>query len=186
MRIIALIAGWLLMSALRAADGIHRCVDPQGISIYTDQPCSAFDAVDREAEPATPSTPGATTPSTDLVRSDCAREADTLLFDLRRAIESDDINTVAGLYHWPGIRGRAAIGVMDRLERLIERPMASAELVYPESSPVREDPEAFPEGTPAEDPVAVRIEQTLAGDSVPSTVEELRLVRHADCWWLHF
>lgn len=169
-------------SCAGAADGIHRCVDRQGVSIYTDRPCAQFNAVDRLPSP----TPETRRVEGGLVRSDCARRPDTLLFDLRRAIESDDINAAAGLYHWPGISGRAAVGVMNRLQRLISRPLAAAELVYPEIAPVHEDPAAFPAGTPEEDPVAVRIEQTLPGEIVPSGSEELRLVRHAECWWLRF
>jgi hypothetical protein len=58
--------------------------------------------------------------------------------------------------------------------------------VFPEVAPVHENPDAFPEGTPPEDPIGVRIEQTLPGEIVPSSAEELRLVRHAECWWLRF
>lgn len=169
--------------SLRASDdGIHRCVDPNGVSVYTDQPCAKVDAVDREPPPpsAEPEI------ESGVIRSDCAREAQTLLFDLRRAIETDNVNLASGLYHWPGVRGGSAVSVMNRLERLVSRPMASADLVYPEVAPVHENPAAFPEGTPPEDPIAVRIEQTEPGEIVSSDAQELQLVRNADCWWLSF
>ena len=165
-----------------AGDEIQRCVDPQGVSIYTDQPCSVFGAQGRVpvAEPTPPEIePG-------VIRSDCARKYDTLLFDVRRAIESDNVNALAGLYHWVGVRGGGAVHVMNRLEDLTERPMASVELIYPEVAPVHDNPEAFPEGTPPEDPIGVRVQQMQPGEIAPSAATELQLVRHAECWWLRF
>jgi hypothetical protein len=167
-----------------AADGIHRCIARDGGSIYTDRPCETFDAVDRK--PVAPAT-GSTSPEERLsIRSDCVRRTDTLLFELRRAIESDDINRLAGMYHWPGISGRGARGIMERLQRVVSRPLSSVELVFPEASPVRDDPDSFPDGTPPEDPVSVHIAQTLPGEISPSFAEDLRLVRHAGCWWVAF
>ena len=176
---------WVLLgSTLRvdAAEGIHRCVGRDGGSIYTDRSCDTFDAVDRK--PEAPTLARIETPMS--IRSDCVRRTDTLLFELRRAIESQDINQLAGLYHWPGISGRGARGIMDRLQRIGSRPLASVELVFPEITPVRDDPDAFPSGTPPEDPVGVRVEQSMAGEIVPVFREDLRLVRNAECWWVAF
>jgi len=175
--------GLLLATHVDAANGIRRCISPEGVSIYTDQPCAKFNAVDRKPPPSAGNT---STESSGLARSDCVRRTDTLLFDLRQALESDDINKLAGLYHWPGISGRGASGIMDRLQRLSARPLASVELVYPDSTPVRDNPDAFPPGVPSEDPVGVHIEQMMPGEIAPSFAEDLRLVRHAECWWLRF
>jgi hypothetical protein len=165
-----------------AGAAIHRCVGPDGGTIYTDRRCEDFNAIDRL--PQAPPSAAASVPQ--VVQSDCARRTDTLLFDLRRAIESDDINGLAGLYHWPGVSGRGARGIMDRLERIASRPLASVELSFPDVTPVRDDPASFPDGTPLEDPLGVRIEQALPGEIVASFAEQLRLVRHAGCWWLSF
>lgn len=173
----------LLASHVDAADGIRRCISPEGVSIYTDQPCANFNAVDRKPQPTAGST---SIENSGFARSDCVRRTDTLLFDLRQALESDNINKLAGLYHWPGTSGRGARGIMDRLERLSARPLASVELVYPDSTPVRDNPDAFPAGVPPEDPVSVHIEQMMPGEIAPSFAEDLRLVRHAECWWLRF
>ena len=189
MRLARWFACVLLLSpaaSIDAAEGIHRCVARDGSSIYTDRPCDTFDAVDRKPE-APPASRGeaAASPSA-TIRSDCVRRTDTLLFELRRGIESENINQLAGLYHWPGISGRGARGIMDRLQRLASRPLASVELVFPDITPVRDDPDAFPQGTPPEDPVSVRIEQSMPGEVTPSFSESLRLVRHAGCWWVAF
>jgi hypothetical protein len=180
---IALLGG--LAEVASAGDGIRRCVGPDGNSIYTDQPCAQFDAVDRTPPP---SPPAATNRQGDpvTVRSDCARRTDTLLFELRRAIESQNVNQLAGLYHWPGISGRGARGIMQRLQQLVDRPQASVELVFPDTTPVLDMPEAFPAGTPPEDPVGVRIAVSLPGEFSAGVGQELRLVQHAGCWWVSF
>lgn len=174
--------GLLLTLRVEAADGIQRCVGSDGVSIYTDQPCEKFNAKDRKPQAVSANL----TAATGFTRSDCARRTDTLLFDLRRAIESDNVNQLAGVYHWPGISRSGAHGIMDRLERLSSRPLASVELVYPESTPVRDDPAAFPDATPPENPIGVHIEQSMPGEIVPSFAQDLRLVRHAECWWVRF
>lgn len=172
-----------------AGKGIHRCEGADGVSIYTDQPCATMDAVERNlAPPASTRSegdrPGAASVDGGLLRTDCARRTDTLLFDLRRAIESRDVNRVAGLYHWPG--ARSARGVMDRLQRLADLPLAAVDLEFPESAPVRDTPEAFPPGTPVEDPIGVRVQSWLPGQVTPGPAQSLRLVRHSGCWWVSF
>lgn len=174
----------LTASAAEAAEGIHRCVARDGSSIYTDRPCDTFGAIDRK--PEAPPVARTEAPTSVSARSDCVRRTDTLLFELRRGIESENINQLAGLYHWPGISGRGARGILDRLQRVASRPLASVELVFPEITPVRDDPDAFPPGTPSEDPVGVRVEQSMPGEIAPSFSENLRLVRHAGCWWVAF
>jgi hypothetical protein len=188
MRVAATLCWLLLCFGLQAeaADGIRRCVGPDGGSIYTDRPCATFDAVDRLPDAPAGSNTLRPTSAPSTVRSDCVRRTDTLLFELRQAIESDDINQLAGLYHWPGISGRGARGIMERLQRVASRPLASVELVFPEITPVRDHPDAFPDCTPPEDPVGVRIAQTLPGEISPSFSADLRLVRHAECWWVAF
>jgi hypothetical protein len=189
MRVIPCLLILLLACSMRveADDGIRRCIGPDGVSIYTDRPCDTFNAVDRKAPPVsgTHAAPDIDTP-TGFTRSDCARRADTLLFDLRRAIESDNVNQLAGLYHWPGIGRRASTAIMDRLERVVAQPLASVELVYPDIAPVLDDPGAFPPGTPSEDPTGIRILQVDPGEIEPRYRQDLRLVRHAACWWIAF
>jgi hypothetical protein len=181
----------LLLAAsggVAAAGGIRRCEGPDGVTIYTDRECSTLGAIDRklDLEPATQATPPGMPPReapAPLLRADCARRADTLLFDLRRAVENANVNRIAGVYHWVGVGRGGAKRVMDRLQRLADRPPVSIEFVFPEASPVHDDPGAFPSGTPSEDPVGVRILQGELGTAPPL---ELRLVRHAGCWWVTF
>lgn len=185
-----LIAGSLLLAAAacgsQAHAAIRRCIGPDGGTIYTDRPCDQFDA--REQAPSPP-TPGNTlvpeVEDTGPVRSDCARSAESLLFDLRRAVEHGDINAIAGLYHWPGTGGRVAVSVMDRLEDVVSDAGANVDLVYPDAAFVVDDPAAYPD-LPPENPIGVRISRVVDATSGRMPEQILELHRYAACWWIHF
>jgi hypothetical protein len=181
---VAIMVSMLLPDTAHAA--VRRCIGPDGGTIYTDRPCDQFNA--REQAAAPPSL--APDAAIDLdnpgpVRSDCARNADGLLFDLRRAVENADINAIAGLYHWPGIGGRAAVSVMDRLEDVVADPGASVDLVFPEAAFVVDNPSAYP-NLPVENPIGIRISRYVDAESARAPEQVLGLRRHAGCWWIHF
>lgn len=179
---------WLLLADPAAAgDGIRRCIGPDGGTIYTDRPCESFDAT----ELASPRPHGSSDGSIEAndvgpVNSDCARLPETLLFELRRGIERRDVNLLAAYYHWPGTGRGTARHVMDRLERLVAEPAVAVELVYPEVAPVLQDPDAFPPGTPPEDPLGILIQQVAPGELIPRAEVMLHAVRNAECWWVRF
>ena len=131
-----------------------------------------------------------------VARDDCLRRTDTLLFELRAAIEAQNVNRLASVYDWAGKDTGAAAAILDRLAKIASRPLASVEFRYPEFDPfdtsVVLEPVGLPQGrapaakAPQERPVGVRIEQLAPGDIEPSFREDLRLVRNADCWWVSF
>ncbi|TNJ33738.1 DUF4124 domain-containing protein [Arenimonas terrae] len=125
---IALIAAaW---AAAPAAAQVRRCVDAQGVAVYTDRPCEAMQAAPREAPPD-PSA-GARIAAGFAVRG-CARRPETLLNGVRGALEARDVNRLANWYHWTGTGSGAARSLMDELEAIANRPLVSAELIYPET-----------------------------------------------------
>jgi hypothetical protein len=175
-------------AAAEDEDGIRRCIGAGGVSIYTDRACEELDAVDR-LPPPPPDLPQASADDAGFTRRGCARRADALLFELRRAIESGNVNQIAGLYHWPGVGQRAARGIMGRLEALADRPLAAVELVYwaREPEPVSEfvaDGDSTP--APVDEPIGVRIDQAMPGEVTPSFSVYLDLVQHVECWWVRF
>lgn len=193
-----------LLLALSVCSGdaqavVRRCIGADGSTIYTDKRCEQLDAQDATPAagpagagvqtPVSPANPQAEPPlsSYGLASQDCARTPETLLFMVRNALESRDINGLAGLYHWPGMGKWSARAVMDRLETLVTHSDGSAHLIFPDAAFVVLDPQAWP-NLPPEDPVAISLPMFRVDnpDSIPLSEVELRVIRHTGCWWLHF
>lgn len=126
----------LLAAALPAqAQGVKRCTDAQGNTVFTDRPCASVDAVPKGAPaPA----PGAYAPG--FAPRGCARTAEALLAGVRTALEARDVNRLASYYHWAGTGTRGALQVMDELEAIANRPLVAVSLDYPVQAPLLADP----------------------------------------------
>ena len=209
------------------AQQVQRCIGPDGRAVYTDRRCDDIGAVDR-----LPSAAAADGPR--LFRGGCPRVLSQLVGEIGAAIQTRDVNRLAGIYDWRGMSDASASRVLDRLEGVVERPLVDIAPVYPyggdgdatsglpaaavvEPSPPAATGDAPPAGpaawmpswstAPASGPepvaqaesptdatpppapptrprpVALRIEQTLAGSATPvRTVFGLR--RNYGCFWI--
>ncbi len=192
----------LLSPAIAAPGAVRRCVAADGSMIWTDRPCALLDASEETPEPQAPATAepemdeGKAAPATDekdppplssygLANQDCARTPEQLRTMLEAILASHDLNALAGLYHWPGMGKWSARAVMDRLERLLAVSAGTVEPVYPEAAFVVFNPQAWPD-LPPEDPIALRFPETSGDSPSPVYASELRVIRNAGCWWLHF
>ena len=140
----------------------------------------------------------------------CARNLQDLVFEMTTAIDAHDANRLAGVYHWTGLSGDAGYQIWTRLEAIANRPLVDIVPVMPASAPppppARRQPPPLPRqaATPVRlanarpplrrrrslsadhdrrDPVALRVEQTLANGVTPSRTV-FGLTRHFGCWWL--
>ena len=157
----------------RADAQVRRCTGPDGTSIFTDRRCEDIGAVDR-----LPRAAGKPAGSR-LYRSTCSRNLQDLVFELTTAIDSQDVNRLAGVYHWVGMSSRTGYAVMARLGAIVKRPLVDIIPVTPGNP----EDDYYPQTTVRRAPVALRIEQTLTNGSTPShTMFGLR--RHFDCWWI--
>lgn len=140
----------LILAWAAPADAqVRRCVDARGVAIYTDRPCEAMQAAPREAPPDLAA--GANFAGGFAVRG-CARRPEQLLNGVRGALEARDVNRLANWYHWTGTGSGAATSLMNELEAIANRPLVSAELVYPEGNGVRFTSPSDPsnDGSPGE------------------------------------
>lgn len=181
---------------------VRRCEAGDGTSVFTDRQCTAVGAT--EAATRAGST-GAR-----LHRSGCARSLQDLMFEVSMAIDARDANHLASVYHWAGMSGRSANAVMDRLGRVVRRPLVDVVPVTAQPAPrhaVLADAPASGPG-PGEDPdsdaatlappaarfasyggvdrgppVGVRIVQTTDDGITPSETS-FQLHEHFGCVWL--
>lgn len=147
---------------------IRRCQLPTGQTVYTDRRCDTIGAVERAAPSAQP--------RLRTHRASCARTVRDLYFEVSAALESRDVNRLAGIYHWPGMSTRQGYDVMKRLQTLVDRSLVDLQPVYPGAPD-----EGY--ASPTRPPVAFRIEQVAANGSTPVRAS-LAVRRHLDCWWV--
>lgn len=152
---------------------VRRCTATDGTAIYTDRQCADIGAVERLPRD---SRRGAAR----LYRSTCSRNLQDLLYELTTSIDTQDVNRLAGIYHWSGMSTRSGYAVMSRLDAIVKRPLVD---IIPVMSGNPDEDDYYAQTTVRRRPVALRIEQTLANGSTPSrTVLSLR--RNFGCWWV--
>ena len=154
---------------------VRHCVAGDGTSVFTDRRCEDIGAVQRRA-------PGPAAPGAPVRRDSCPRTLQDLVFEVTTAVDTRDVNRLAGVYGWSGMSNSAGYALMDRLQAIVARPLVDVVPVYPgEVSATGGD--YFPQTTTRRAPVALRLEQTLANGTTPSrTVFGLR--RGFGCWWV--
>jgi hypothetical protein len=144
--ILLLSTAWLAAPAATASTHVSRCVTADGGSTYTDGSCRAIGATPvpmsanlmralaREGALGggdgfrpQPGTPAATAPRASdrkrLGEGTCPRTPAQLASALRDSLGDGEVNRLASLYDWGGMGKRQAQAVLDRLERMSERPL---------------------------------------------------------------
>lgn len=203
--LLLLLAGAALWQPGTAAAEVRRCVTPTGQAIFTDRKCTDVGATERLPRSSVEM-------PTRMYRGGCARNLQDLVFEITTAIDSQDANRLAGVYHWPGMSGSTAYQVWSRLDTIVRRPLVDIAPVMPaarvEAAPVlpppalqdpadgmavaasaqpapvaAPDPQLYPQTAIRRAPVALRVEQTLVGSATPARTV-FGLVRHFGCWWV--
>ncbi|MGY1408576.1 MULTISPECIES: hypothetical protein [unclassified Luteimonas] len=129
MRPVLLVCLALLASAalagVQAQAQIRRCVTADGGHVYTDRQCSDLGATERAPRQSMVQQGGR------LIRRDCSRNLQDLVFELTASIDNRDVNRLAGIYHWPGTSTRGAHAIMGRLDGIVNRPLVGIVPVQP-------------------------------------------------------
>ncbi|WP_133477326.1 hypothetical protein [Cognatilysobacter segetis] len=150
---------------------VRRCVLDDGTTVFTDQRCDVIGATERP-------TSGASTAQLRSYRPACPRTLRDLAFEVSSAVESHDVNRLAGVYLWTGMGTHAGYALMDRLQAVVDRPLVDVQPIWPGV-----DDEPYPTTVPTRPPVGLRLEQTSKRGSTPvRTVFALR--KQLDCWWI--
>lgn len=155
-----------LATAPAAQAQVRRCELPTGQTIYTDRTCESIDAVEQRESPSQPQLRS--------YRPACARGLRDLYFDVSAAIESQDVNRLASVYHWAGMSNRQGYDVMRRLQDIVDRPLVDLQPIYPGGDDTY---------APGRAPVGFRVEQVAVRSATPVRAV-LGLRKHLDCWWI--
>lgn len=126
------------MAGGEAQAQIRRCLMADGGHVYTDRQCSDLGATERVPRHSMVQQGGR------LIRRDCSRNLQDLVFELGASIDNRDVNRLAGIYHWPGTSTRGAQAIMARLDGIVNRPLVGISPLQPPPAP--ESPPATPRG----------------------------------------
>ena len=166
---------------------VKRCTAADGTLIYTDRKCDDIGATERLG--SLPIGGGA---GGSHYRNVCARTVQDLVYSFSSALQSGDVNQVAGVYDWAGMPTSSAYRVMSRLDTIAKRPLIDVQPMYSGgTNAYRDDIVEFDETTGeviTREPrkprlIGLRVEQTLANGSTPSRTQ-FGLRQRMGCWWV--
>lgn len=174
---------------LAASAQVRRCTAGDGSMVYTDRKCEDIGATPRIISNGLSGLYGS------HVYRGCASSVQDLAYSLSNAIQSGDVNQLAGVYDFSGTSTSSGYRLMDRLAIITKRPLVDVQPMYSGGSDPYDpygDSVEFDENGAVIPPRAIkprliglRVEQTLANGSTPSrTVFGLR--KNLGCWWVHF
>ncbi|TWT21107.1 hypothetical protein FQY83_07015 [Luteimonas marina] len=165
----------LLLAALAAwpaSAQIRRCTTDDGSHVYTDRECKDIGAIERAPRIEVAGQGGR------IIRRDCSRNVQDLVFELTAAIDSKDVNRLAGIYHWPGTSSRNAYAIMGRLDAIVNRPLVDITPLQPPPppSPVAPAPQPLawqtvPHAAAAQNPNAPAPAAPVPEDELPDAVK---------------
>ncbi len=167
-----------------SAQTINRCLDNSGNIIYTDKKCEDIDAVLQDL----PKPAGNIGYS--AVRT-CARTQEDLLWDLRSALESGDINRASGLFLWSGNDTSQANRRLDQLNQVSYQSLISVDLMFPETenTQVQFDQdgniiEMPPRGPPV--PYGIRVDFYRNKKQTDIRTFRFGIEKYLQCYWVRF
>lgn len=175
------------VAASAQQQGVHRCTTMSGDTVYTDKRCEDVGAMDRLPSTTTTTATGA------LYRGGCSRTLSDLVMQVSSAIQAQDVNRLAGVYHWAGTSDAGALRVLDRLDVVVQRPLVDIVPIRPAPAPVLDTDGAvvdanqdgyYPQTTTQRQrPVGLRVVQTLKNSATPADTT-FGLRRAYNCFWI--
>lgn len=172
------------------AQQVQRCTTLSGDTVYSDKRCEDIGAIDRL--PDMDASQRQAHEASGLYRSGCSRTLSDLVYQITAAVDAKDVNRLASVYQWSGVSNQAANRILDRLEAVVRRPLVDIVPVRPAPTPLTDESGAvvdpnldgyYPRTATQPRPIGLRLEQTLANGSTPSSTV-LYLRRNHGCFWL--
>lgn len=175
----------LPIAAQSVAQDMRRCLLADGTVVHTDGQCADGQTEQpvvpaREVQSLTGHTGIAPPPA-------CSGNADELLFNVRAAVDSRDVNMLARSYHWPGLGEAQVESVLGRLETLVQRPLTDIRLLFPSDPGDGLADDADP-GQPRapQIPIGLKLLQYASPTDNTLTATRFTLWRHFGCWWIRY
>jgi hypothetical protein len=164
-------------------------VSADGSIIFTDKSCLDTQT-EKQVVTDVPITNAAMKPLIPLPES-CNRSASGLLYNVRTAIDMQNVNQLAKYYHWVGLSDVQAESVLTRLELLVSKPLADIRLIQPHqaSAPIdtiEQDIDTENQSAePPSSPIGLKVIQFQSNNTELESTQ-FRLQRNFNCWWIRY
>jgi hypothetical protein len=206
---LATLAATLLLSVVPAAAPLHaasailRCQSPDGTLVYTDKACGAFGAkaapmpgallsriyqdearFDSDSDADAP----AVLPPVERRSASrgCARTPTQLAMDLRGSLALGDVNRVAESYHWVGMSSRQGERTLDRLQRLIGKPVLDSHYFDAQIGASVDGSELLASNDTSFGGDAGMLQLVLGGGDTARSAIDFDVHRYAGCYFVTF
>lgn len=188
----------VMLSAEANAQDLRRCQLDDGSIVYTDRQCETGQT---ESATSIPNTASARSGVRAMAPPPaCSTSTSDLLYNVRIAIDSHDVNLLARSYHWPGLGDAQVESVLNRLDALVQRPLVDIRLLYPESASTSgngisdTDPAVMESDLGSDDPTVnstpapygLKLQQYASSTSNEILGTRFGLQRHFNCWWIRY
>lgn len=174
---------------LALAQEFRRCVSADGSVIFTDKSCLESQT-EKQVVADIPITNSATRPLIPLPES-CNHSASGLLYNVRSAIDMQNVNQLAKYYHWIGLSDAQAENILTRLELLVSKPLADIRLIqaHQASAPIdssEQDIDSESQSAePPSSPIGLKVIQYQSNNTELESTQ-FRLQRNFNCWWIRY
>lgn len=170
------------------AQVVHRCIGPEGVSVFSDVPCDVqgLAAKNQPTAPTGSTLDDASGLSLEAETGPVAAsegcpgpDAETLRDVLETAVNEGDLNALTGMYHWASAGRTSANGVISRMQSLIGARPVSVQIVAAEPN----DDWLWAGLPPPSEPDTPRLEVRSTGKE-NSSLAWFPLRPQAGCLWL--
>lgn len=179
----------LFLPCQSLAQDFRRCVSADGSVVFTDKSCLESQT-EKQVVADIPITNSSIRPLIALPES-CNHSASGLLYNVRTAIDMQNVNQLAKYYHWVGLSDVQAENILMRLELLVSKPLADIRLIqaYQASAPIDASEQDIDSESqvaePVSSPIGLKVIQ-YQSNSTELESTQFRLQRNFNCWWLRY
>ncbi len=181
----------LLIPNIAYAQDIRRCVKNDGTVTFTDKSCN-----DDEIEKQRASQNSAVNSNKKKIFSAppaCNKTVDDLLYSVRIAIDSHDVNQLAKNYHWANVSNQQANNIFNRLENIVAKPLIDIRLLQSSTPLIKEQIPDIDSTVDTQSTIeapknsyAIKIVQSAVSASNQQQSTTFKLQQNYGCYWLRF
>jgi len=159
-----------------AAQEVHRCIGPEGQPVFSDRTCDQLNLRERGVEPPEEEEP-------DRTGMCPAPDVDALNLVIGDAFARHDVNTLAGLYHWPSVDPGGSKPILDWMQEMLHWHLIGIHSVQAPRQRITENGLTRMVSITGEDVEALDL-HLVSEPPGRQQIVRVDVVPYAGCWWI--